>query len=269
MPVDPRVLTATRDLQEFHLPSGDPGDHWWPPTRMVLQVVWRLSHEVDRPQQPGMVSRQWDSGRELWIKEDRDSLFLWRPGLFSLSLNLKEGRAEAQICQKFEWQSILRVLYFFGLVQQRGLLLHASSLVRRGMAYVFPGASGAGKTTIVRLSPELPYLTDEATAVQMTGNCQVLGHGTPFFGDYGRPGEKLTVPVKGLYFPIQAQENRVVPLTSKETAQRLLSCVWVFTTNPERLEAIFDLTLQLAERLPGHLLYFRPEPDFWQAIDAS
>jgi hypothetical protein len=234
---------------------------------MVLRVAWRPMEEVGHPQ-PGMVKQWWDGGPEIWIKEDRDSLFLWRRGL-SLSFNLKEGRAVAQICQRNDWQSILRVLYFFGFLKERGLLLHASGLVRRGLAYVFPGASGAGKTTLVRLSPELPHLTDEVTAVQLTDNCRVLSHGTPFFGDLDQPGQKLTVPVKGLYFPIKAEQNRVVPLPTKETARRLLSCVWTYTTDPERLEEIFSLSLELAERLPGHLLYFRPEPGFWQAIDAS
>jgi hypothetical protein len=216
----------------------------------------------------GMTPHRWDGRPEIWIKEDQQSLFLWRQG-FSLSLNFKEAKAEARISHKNDWQSVLRVLYFFGFLKERGLLLHASSLVHRGMAYVFPGASGAGKTTIAKLSPELPLLTDEITAVQLTENNRVLCHGTPFFGDMGQPGEKLTVPVKGLYFPVKAAENRVAPLTLHEAARHLMSCVCAYTTNVERLREIFDLSHQLAERLPGYLLYFRPEPEFWRAIDES
>ena len=108
-----------------------------------------------------------------------------------------------------------------------------------------------------------------STAVQLTENSRVLGHGTPFFGDLGHPGEKVTVPVKGLYFPVKAEENRVVPLTLAEAASHLLSCVCAYTTDAERLRKIFDLSHQLVERLPGYLLYFRPEPDFWRALDES
>lgn len=267
MQIDPRGITKTRELQEFLFPTGSPEDYWWPTSKTHLRVAWVAPKAIDGPL-PGMTPHRWNGQREIWVKENQACLVLWRPG-FSLSLNFKEGQAEARVSRENDWQSVLRVLYFFGFLKEPGLLLHASSLVHRGRAYVFPGASGAGKTTIVRLSPGSPLLTDEITAVQLTKNNQVLAHGTPFFGDLGRPGEKLTVPVHGLYFPVKAQEHRVVPLTLQETASRLLSCVCTYTTRVECLREVFALSLQLAERLPGHLLHFRPEPDFWRILDES
>ena len=267
MQIDPSGIAKTRDLQEYIFPTGSPEDYWWSRSRTHLRVTWVAPKAIDGPL-PGMTPHRWNGQREIWVKENQEWLVLWRQG-FSLSLNLKEGKAEARISRENDWQSVLRILYFFGFLKERGLLLHASSLVHRGMAYVFPGASGAGKTTIVRLSPQLPLLTDEITAVQLTENSRVLGHGTPFFGDLGQPGEKLTVPVKGLYFPVKAEENRIAPLTLHETARHLIPCVCAYTTNVERLREIFDLSHQLAERLPGYLLYFRPEPEFWRAIDGS
>jgi hypothetical protein len=267
MNYDFRGLNKSGEFQEFHLVSRGARDYWWPRGQKRLRVAWLPPDKIRRPQR-GMALHQWDSKQRIWLKEDEHSLFLWRRGV-SLAVNFKEGWAEARISKKNDWQIILRILYFFGFLKEQGLLLHASSLVHRGMAYVFPGASGAGKTTIVRLSPELPLLTDEISAIQLTGNGQVLGHGTPFFGDLGQPGQKLTVPVKGLYFPVKAAENQVAPLDPSETARRLMSCVCVFTTEPERLKAIFALSHRLAERLPGYLLYFRPEPEFWRAIDGS
>ena len=159
MQIDFRGINTPRDLQEFHLPSGDPGDYWWPRAQMRLQVVWLPVEEIDGPQ-PGMAPHRREGWPEIWIKEDKQAFFFWRHGL-SLSLNLEEGRAEARISYKNDWQSILRILYFFGFLEERGLLLHASGLVHRGLAYIFPGVSGAGKTTIVRLSPQLPLLSDE------------------------------------------------------------------------------------------------------------
>jgi hypothetical protein len=267
MDFDFRGLNKSGKYQEFRWVGGAPGDYWWPSGQKRLRVAWLPSKKIKRPQ-TGMALHRWDSGQRVWLKEDDESLFLWRRGI-SLSVNFKEGWAEARISQPTDWQSILRIIYFFDFLKEGGLLLHASSLVHQGMAYVFPGASGAGKTTIVRLSPELPLLTDEISAIQLTDNSRVLGHGTPFFGDLGKAGEKLTVPVKGLYFPVKAEENRVVPLTLQETTRHLLPCVCAYTTDEKRLKEIFTLSQQLAERLPGYLLYFRPEPEFWHAIDGS
>jgi hypothetical protein len=260
-------ITKTRDLQEFQIPQGGPGDYWWPKQPIRLQVLWREREELDVTP-PGLTPYRFNGQQEIWVREDQDSLFLWRRGL-SLLFNLRDGTAQAQLSQDNDWQSILRILYFFAFLKEDGLLLHASALVHRDQVYVFPGESGAGKTTIVRLSPHLPMLTDEITALQMMDDGQVVGHGTPFHGDLGIPGDRLSVPVKGFYYPVQAQENRVVPLTTQESANHLLSCVCAFTTWKERLNRVFDMSFKLAERLPGHLLYFRREPDFWRAIDGS
>jgi hypothetical protein len=257
-------LSRTRDIQDFNFAGGASSGYWWPKAWGVLQVAWLPAEEIVGPQ-PGMKAHRWNGQREIWVKEEEKFLDLWRPG-FSLSLDFDNSKAVAKISRENDWQSVLRVIYFFGFLKERGLLLHASSLVHREQAYIFPGESGAGKTTIVRLSPELPLLTDEISAVQMTENGRVVCHGTPFFGDLGQPGEKLSVPVKGLYFPVKAQENRVIPLTLQETATRLISCICVYTTRVELLRNMFTLGLQLAERLPGYVLYFRQEPDFWKVI---
>ena len=49
--------------------------------------------------------------------------------------------------------SVLRIVHTLLLSRERGFLLHASSVVRNGRAFLFTGPSGAGKTTIARLAP--------------------------------------------------------------------------------------------------------------------
>jgi hypothetical protein len=149
-------------------------------------------------------------------------------------------------------------------------LLHASSLVHKEQAYVFPGRSGAGKTTIVEHSAGKAVLNDELSLLIWDAeDAEVLAYGTPFFGDWNRPGEKLAAPVKGFYFPVKDRENRILPLNSQETLNLLLPRVCTYTTWKPRLEKILDLALQLSRRVKGFAFHFKPTDDFWQVLDAS
>ena len=204
-----------------------------------------------------------------WVVEGQEELWLWRQGL-TLSLDFHKKEGEAHLAEARDWHNVLRITYFHLLLEQQGLLLHASGIVHGGEAYVFPGLSGAGKTTIVKHSPGMIVLSDEMVAVQLSSKgTPTMAFGTPFFGDWGKPGEKIVAPLKGLFFPCKAKKNRLVPLSPRETLTRLLPCVFTYTKCRPRLDKLFDLTAELAGRLPGFALHFRPGQDFWKVIDGD
>jgi hypothetical protein len=203
----------------------------------------------------------------LKIFEDKDELWLWRPSL-SLFLNLVEKKGEARLNAANDWETVLRVIYFYSFLSHSGLLLHASGVVRQDQAFVFPGPSGAGKTTIVLHSLDQAILSDEMVLVQMT-EAGVTAHGTPFSGEWGQPGMEISAPLKGLYFPVHDRENRLVPLAPYETLTRLLPCVCTYTTRVPLLEKVFKLATEISQLTQGYALHFRPFPDFWPVLDAS
>jgi hypothetical protein len=187
-----------------------------------------------------------------------------------LFLDFKTGEGKARLTGTRHWNFMRQLVYFYFFLNRQGLLLHASGVVRRGAAYVFPGPSGAGKTTIVRQSMGAAVLSDDITGVQLVdGEPQVIAHGTPFHSDWGRPGEELSAPVKGIFFPIKAKTNRVVPLNQQDVLTRLLPCIFTFTTWRPWQQRLFDLTVRLAESVAGYDLYFNPTPDFWRVLDGS
>ncbi len=203
------------------------------------------------------------------LAEPPGQVWLWRPNL-SLTLDLEKREGEVRLSHPRDWENVLRFIYFHLLIERRGLLLHASSLARNGSAYVFPGPSGVGKTSIVQNSSGMLVLTDELAAVGLPENgSPPLAYGTPFYGDWGKPGENLAAPLKGLYFPVQDRKNFVTPLSPSETLDRLLPCVCTYTTRKDLLNQLVDLAVLLAQRVPGFALHFRPEPALWQAIDGS
>lgn len=237
-------------------------------TNFVLEVLYHYGTELTGPP-IGLQRVMGNEGLECWVADDEQTFSLWRPGLsFSLDLAAKTG--QIRLGQPRYWQDVLRVICFIELLPRRGLLLHASGLVRDERAFLFPGPSGAGKTTIVRHSPGLTLLSDDIVAVRLlSGNGPVKALGTVFYGEWGKPGEQISAPLQGFYFPVKAKEDRLVPLNAHAVLSRLLPCVCTFTTWRPRLQRVFELAAELAERVPGYELHFRQGPDFWQVIDAA
>jgi hypothetical protein len=235
-------------------------------SEFLLKVTWIPGNREQVPP-PGMQMLTTSEGLKVWMAGGEEQLDLWNPG-FRLSLNLARREGKVWLSEPRRWQDVLRVVYFHEFLDCQGLLIHAAGLARYGKAYLFPGPSGAGKSTIVRQSPEMVVLTDEIAAVRLAENgARPQAYGTPFYGEWGKPGEMVAAPLRGLYFPVKAEKNLVIPLSSQEVLARLLPCVCTYTTWAPRLEKIFHLTVQLAERVPGYILHFRPEPDFWRVID--
>ena len=95
--------------------------------------------------------------------------------------------------------SVLRIVHTLLLSRERGFLLHASSVVRNGRAFLFTGPSGAGKTTIARLAPpDAVVLSDEISYVRQVGG-RYMAYGTPFAGERGEAGEPISAPVAALF----------------------------------------------------------------------
>lgn len=187
-------------------------------------------------------------------------------GDFNGYLNLNTLEGEVELSSENSFESFLRITYSLILPNKDGLAIHASSLVRDGKAYVFPGKSGVGKTTIVKLSPEAILLTDEISIIRGIGEGPIA-YGTPFHGDLGRPGENTSAPIAGLYFPVKDRENYLEELDPKSALEKLLPNVVFFGQDQTLMRKAFHLAYELVASVPCYDLHFLPEPSFWSCID--
>jgi hypothetical protein len=242
--------------------------------QFCLEVSQADREEIVPPATSRYVGSPEEEGNGWWAEEGREEVKLWLPRFgLKLHLFLPQKKVEVKLAEVaamnvVQHRNVLRVLYFFGFIENRGLLLHASGLVRGNRAYVFPGVSDAGKTTIVRHSSWMAVLSDELVAVRLNGNRDApVAFGTPFYGDWGRPGEEINAPIQGLYFPVKSTANRLEPLRPGETLTRLLRCIFSYTVFPARLEKLVDYGVELALKLPGFAFYFKPGAEMWEAID--
>ena len=134
-----------------------------------------------------------ENGR--WRLERGDFRAEWDPAA-------RQGRIR-QSANPYSIDTVLRIVHTLVLAREGGFLLHAASAVRNGRAFVFAGASGAGKTTLARLAPaDADLLSDEISYVRReTGG--YYAYGTPFAGELARAGENLRAPLESVYLLAQ------------------------------------------------------------------
>jgi hypothetical protein len=171
-----------------------------------------------------------------------------------------------QTANPYSLDSVLRIVHTLVLAREGGRLMHASSVVRDGKAYLFSGVSGVGKTTISRLLPEDAHLlTDEMSFVRREGE-GYFAYGTPFAGDLAKPGENIRAPLETIFLLQQGLENRIDELGPAEAVRGLLANTLFFANDVELVQAVFAGAVELAARVPVKRLTFMPDERVWELI---
>lgn len=162
--------------------------------------------------------------------------------------------------------ALLRILHTVTLARQGGFLLHAASAIRNGKAFLFTGASGAGKTTIASLAPgDVTLLTDEVSYVRKHQH-GYIACGTPFAGELRKLGENVSAPLASIYVLAQGPINRIDSLSSTEAARALLSNLLFFAEDSDLVGAVFQAACEFIERVPVFRLTFFPDSRVWDMI---
>lgn len=193
-----------------------------------------------------------------WLLERGDFRAQWSP-------ERRQGRIR-QIANPYSIDSVLRIVHTLLLAREGGFLLHASSGVRNGKAFLFAGLSEAGKTTMARLAPsDVALLTDEASYVRKVG-AQYVAFGTPFAGDLGEHGKNISAPIAALYLLAKSEENRISAVAPAEAVRRLMRNILFFAHDPELVRLVFQSACAFVEAVPVFQLSFFPDHRVWELI---
>lgn len=162
--------------------------------------------------------------------------------------------------------AVLRIVHTLLLARSGGFLLHASSAIRHGKAFLFGGVSGAGKTTIARLAPpDATLLTDEISYVTREDN-SYRAYGTPFAGELATLGENASASLGALYLLEKGKENRIEPVAAAEAVRALLRNILFFAHDPNLVNQLFKAACHFVEQVPVRRLFFVPDASVWELI---
>ncbi len=160
-----------------------------------------------------------------------------------------------------------------------GILVHSCSVLRGDRAFLFVGESGAGKTTIARLSAPSLILSDEVSAILPAGPAgdSYACHATPFWGDLAdgldEEGRRVTLreqpaaaPLARILFPRKDTRDAVMPVSSSYAFMELAREAFAFGEDDEAATAISATCGRVAESVPAAELHFRKTPEFWACL---
>lgn len=199
--------------------------------------------------------------------EARDGRWILQRGDFHAEWDPARGRGVIrQTANPYSLDSVLRIVHSLLLAREGGFLVHASSAIRNGRAFLFSGVSGVGKTTMARLAPaDAIVLTDEISYVTREGE-NYFAHGTPFAGELGRVGEPMKAPIGELYLLAQGPENSIQSLPSVAAVQGLMRNILFFAKDADFAGEVFQSACDFAARAPVKRLTFLPDERVWELI---
>lgn len=144
------------------------------------------------------------------------------------------------------------------LSQGYGLSIHACGVADQGRGYLFPGHSGAGKSTMGRLWERHAVVLNDERLVLRERHGQLWIYGTPYRGEnsqYANAG----VPLDKIFFLNQAAQNGVTTLGAADVATRLLSHTVLPYWSRPGMQFVTDFSARVAESASCHLLGFVPD----------
>ncbi|RXZ81469.1 hypothetical protein EBB07_14155 [Paenibacillaceae bacterium] len=174
--------------------------------------------------------------------------------------------ATIEVYDSFALKHALMNLYSALIVNRKwGLLIHSSCIAEEGKAYLFAGQSGAGKSTVARLSQPRPILSDEATIVKVT-NAGAFIYDSPFRSELEEPFNGEACPLAAIQLLRQSMENKRSPLPRMDGLLQLLDKVFYWVYEKEETAKVFGMCQLLVRAVPMYELYFQKNNTFWKEI---
>lgn len=151
-----------------------------------------------------------------------------------------------------------QILLIYVLAEREGVFMHASAVDFNGKGYIFPGRSGAGKSTISRnfVLKNHGVLSDDRVAIRKIGGCFRV-FGTPWAGD-AAIAENRNFPLRGIFFIHKSDEIAIKELTPAEAAERLMPVTSIPWYDEEAMSNILSFCEDLVLHIPAYDLYFTP-----------
>jgi hypothetical protein len=161
-----------------------------------------------------------------------------------------------------------QILLMYILAERKGLLVHAMGLISEQRGYLFPGRSGAGKSTMalgLLQKQGFELLSDDRLVVRKSDHMFRV-YGTPWPGDAGIALNR-SVDLSAIFFLEHGRINRIEELGKGEAVERLLSVISVPWYDKDVLLHILAGCEELLNQVPAYRLYFKPGIEVADLLD--
>lgn len=165
----------------------------------------------------------------------------------------------------YSLDAVLRIIYSYFMVLNKGFLIHSAGIVMDDEAYVFCGQTLHGKSHIVKTTRGGTLLSDEITLIRkIDGKYYVFG--TPFWGEFAIGGVNRGFPLEQLFFLHTGEKNAVKEISSIRVVQKLLSTILLFINDKKINDIIFDTITEIVNSVSCYKVVYNQKDDIWREI---
>jgi hypothetical protein len=181
-------------------------------------------------------------------------LLEWQPALIGSlwTCEPKSGRF-------FEaMENLFRVMVAYRVLESGGILLHSAAIATDEGAYLFPGRSGAGKTTLSRfaLGEGWQVLSDDLNVIAPQGG-ELVVEQVPFAGELGKSTRAgRSFPLKAVCRLRKSDQDSIAPLRPVEALGLMLSSSPNVNRDPYRSHRAEKFLAKVAGEYPAYELCF-------------
>lgn len=161
-----------------------------------------------------------------------------------------------------------QILLMYYLSQREGALVHCAGVDYNGRGYIFPGRSGAGKSTISRILAgrnRFTIISDDRMVVRKSGSV-FSAFGTPWPGEE-EIAENKNLPLSAIFFISQGISNRIEQITSREALERLLPVTSIPWYDADTMTEILAFCEDLTSHIPAYSLFFKPDAEIIDLLE--
>ncbi|WP_456277326.1 hypothetical protein [Bacillus sp. AK128] len=161
--------------------------------------------------------------------------------------------------------ALLNLYSSFILHHNWGLLIHSSCVIDKGIAHIFAGASGAGKSTAAKLSYPRDLLSDEATIIKVSSD-GITVFPSPFRSEINMKKPMDPVPLSSIQFLHQSLYTKRTTLKKSNGLIKLIDKVFYWPYKDDEYRSIMHLLQTVVMQVPTYDLMFKKDPTFWELI---
>lgn len=241
-----------------------------PGSRPPAAVRFRLGGEEGRPADagfvPAYVAGSWqcgmESGRGVYrFHAGQNRAYLWAAPddgfqIMDIWPEPDGGRQLPPLLHPVD-----RVLCMGVLAHRSGFIVHSCGWSCQGKSVLFPGVSGAGKTTLCRqlMAAGQGLVLSDDRVILRGGPEGFRACGTPWPGD-AKQARNESAPLAAICFIEKSPGHRLTPIPPAEALRRLLEAASVPWFSPGLRDLVLPLVARLVSTVPAYRLGFRPDP---------